>query len=168
MSKAPLFIYNSFMRGYVTGHVGCQIYAFIGSLSGIGAGMTNAFIAYDRYNTIARPFKGKMVRTKSVVIVGFIWLYTIPCTVLPLLEVWGRFVPEGFLTACTYDYLAFDTKMFTAVIFTFSYVLLMSMIIYYYSQIVSHVVAHEKALKEQAKKMNVESLRINQSAANSR
>lgn len=37
----------------------------------------------------------------------------------------------------------------------------MSMIIYFYSQIVSHVVAHEKALREQAKKMNVESLRSN-------
>lgn len=37
----------------------------------------------------------------------------------------------------------------------------MSLIIYYYSQIVSHVVNHEKALREQAKKMNVESLRSN-------
>jgi r-opsin len=52
--------------------------------------------------------------------------------------------------------------MFVGVIFTFSYILPMSLIIYYYSQIVSHVVAHEKALKEQAKKMNVESLRSNQ------
>lgn len=50
-------------------------------------------------------------------------------------------------------------------IFTFSYVLPMSMIIYYYSQIVSHVVNHEKALREQAKKMNVESLRSNQDTA---
>lgn len=40
----------------------------------------------------------------------------------------------------------------------------MSAIIYYYSQIVSHVVNHEKALKAQAKKMNVESLRSNQDA----
>lgn len=51
--------------------------------------------------------------------------------------------------------------MFVGTIFTFSYVVPMSMIIYYYSQIVSHVFAHEKALREQAKKMNVESLRSN-------
>ena len=38
----------------------------------------------------------------------------------------------------------------------------MSTIIYYYSQIVTHVIDHEKALKAQAKKMNVESLRSNQ------
>lgn len=40
----------------------------------------------------------------------------------------------------------------------------MSLIIYYYSQIVSHVIDHEKALREQAKKMNVESLRSNANA----
>lgn len=38
----------------------------------------------------------------------------------------------------------------------------MSAIIYYYSQIVSQVVNHEKALRAQAQKMNVESLRSNQ------
>lgn len=40
----------------------------------------------------------------------------------------------------------------------------MLLIIYYYSQIVGHVVSHEKALREQAKKMNVESLRSNANA----
>lgn len=40
----------------------------------------------------------------------------------------------------------------------------MILIIYYYSQIVSHVIDHEKALREQAKKMNVESLRSNANA----
>jgi hypothetical protein len=49
MAKAPVFIYNSFNKGFAAGHTGCQIFAFIGSLSGIGASMTNACIAYDRY-----------------------------------------------------------------------------------------------------------------------
>lgn len=49
MMKTPIFIYNSFNTGFATGHLGCQIFAFIGSLSGIGASMTNAAIAYDRY-----------------------------------------------------------------------------------------------------------------------
>lgn len=55
--------------------------------------------------------------------------------------------------------------MFVGVLFTFSYVFPMSLIIYYYSQIVSHVANHEKALRDQAKKMNVESLRSNQNQA---
>lgn len=43
----------------------------------------------------------------------------------------------------------FDNHMFVAVIFTFSYAIPMSLIIYFYSQMVKHVVEHEKALKEQ-------------------
>nr|WCQ76400.1 ultraviolet sensitive opsin 1 [Notolioon sp. CRS 2022] len=164
MIKAPIFIYNSFNRGFAAGYFGCQIFAFLGSLSGIGAGMTNACIAYDRYTTIAKPFDTKLTRTKAFVMILCIWGYTVPWALLPLFEVWGKYVPEGYLTSCTFDYLlnTFDNHMFVAVIFVCSYVIPMSLIIYYYSQIVSHVVNHEKALKEQAKKMNVASLRSNQ------
>nr|QWV42725.1 ultraviolet sensitive opsin [Trixagus carinifrons] len=163
MLKAPIFIYNSFNRGFAAGHTACQVFAFVGSLSGIGAGMTNAAIAYDRYATISNPLEGKLTRTKAFVMIMVIWAYTLPWAVLPLLEVWGRFVPEGYLTSCSFDYLmdTFDNHMFVAVIFTFSYVIPMSMIIYFYSQIVKHVFHHEKALRDQAKKMNVESLRSN-------
>lgn len=89
---------------------------------------------------------------------------------------------EGYLTSCTFDYLtdSFDTRLFVGTIFTFSYFIPMSLIIFFYSQICSHVFSHEKALREQvrstaivystllgkclfqAKKMNVESLRSNQ------
>ncbi|XP_030762437.1 opsin, ultraviolet-sensitive-like [Sitophilus oryzae] len=164
MLKAPVFLYNSFHFGFASGHLGCQIFAGMGALSGIGAGMTNAAIAYDRYTTITKPFDGKITKMKSIVIVLFIWFYTIPWTVLPVTEMWGRFVPEGFLTACSFDYLTrtFDNRLFVGAIFTFSYVIPMLMIIYFYSQIVSKVFSHEKALREQAKKMNVESLRANQ------
>lgn len=40
------------------------------------------------------------------------------------------------------------------------------MIIYFYSKIVGNVCRHEKTLREQAKKMNVDSLRSNQANAN--
>nr|BAU71684.1 UV-sensitive opsin [Aquatica lateralis] len=165
MMKMPIFVYNSFNRGYALGHIGCQIFGFVGSLSGIGAGMTNAFIAYDRYATISNPLEGKLTRTKALIMIFIIWGYTFPWAVLPMFEVWCRFVPEGFLTSCTFDYLTdtFDNDLFVAVIFICSYVIPMSMIIYFYSQIVKHVMHHEKALRDQAKKMNVESLRSNQS-----
>ncbi|XP_025834990.1 opsin, ultraviolet-sensitive [Agrilus planipennis] len=166
--KAPLFIYNAFNKGYATGHLGCQIFATVGSLSGIGAGITNACIAYDRYTTITNPLEGRLSATKASFIIFFIWVYTMPWVLLPLLEVWNRFVPEGFLTACSFDYLTdnFDTRLFVASIFVCSYVIPMALIIYYYSQIVTHVIRHEKVLKEQAKKMNVDSLRSNQAQAN--
>lgn len=93
MLKSPIFLYNTFHRGYAAGHTGCQIFAFVGSLSGIGAGMTNAFIAYDRYSTITSPLERKVTRTKAFIMILFIWGYTVPWAVLPLLEVWSRFVP---------------------------------------------------------------------------
>nr|ALH22346.1 UV-sensitive opsin [Phausis reticulata]APY20646.1 ultraviolet sensitive opsin [Phausis reticulata] len=164
MMKMPIFVYNSFNRGFALGHIGCQIFGFVGSLSGIGAGMTNAFIAYDRYATISNPLEGKLTRTKALIMILIIWCYTVPWAVLPMFEVWGRFVPEGFLTSCSFDYLTdtFDNDMFVTVLFVCSYVIPMSMIIYFYSQIVKEVMHHEKALRDQAKKMNVESLRSNQ------
>nr|QWV42664.1 ultraviolet sensitive opsin 1 [Lilioceris merdigera] len=168
MLKAPIFIYNSFYSGFALGMTGCNIFSVMGALSGIGASMTNACIAYDRYTTITRPFDGKLTRTKALIMILFVWCYAMPWAIMPLLEIWGRFGPEGYLTACTFDYLTrtFDIKLFVGSIFTCSYVFPMSMIIYFYSQIVSKVFSHEKALREQAKKMNVESLRANQNQQN--
>nr|QWV42713.1 ultraviolet sensitive opsin [Melinopterus prodromus] len=163
MLKSPVFIYNSFRRGFAAGPVGCQIFGFVGCLSGIGGSMTNACIAYDRYTTISNPLEGKLTKIKALVMLVCVWGYTLPWAILPLLEIWGRFVPEGYLTSCTFDYFTdtFDNHLFVAVLFTFSYAIPMTMIIYFYSQIVGHVMRHEKALREQAKKMNVESLRSN-------
>nr|AAY16534.1 ultraviolet-sensitive visual pigment [Limenitis arthemis astyanax] len=167
MAKAPIFIYNSAMRGFATGALGCQIFALMGSYSGIGAGMTNACIAYDRHSTITRPLDGRLSRGKALLMIACVWIYATPWSLMPLFKVWGRFVPEGYLTSCTFDYLTntFDTKLFVACVFTCSYVFPMSFIIYFYSGIVKQVFAHEAALREQAKKMNVESLRSNQNAA---
>ncbi|XP_026730386.1 opsin-2 [Trichoplusia ni] len=167
MAKAPLFIYNSANRGFATGTLGCQIFALMGSYSGIGAGMTNACIAYDRHSTITRPLDGRLSRGKVLLMIACIWIYSTPWALLPLFKIWGRYVPEGYLTSCSFDYLtnSFDTKLFVGCIFACSYVFPMSMIIYFYSGIVKQVFAHEAALREQAKKMNVESLRANQNAS---
>lgn len=86
---------------------------------------------------------------KAFLILLMIWGYVMPWSLAPYLEVWGRFVPEGFLTSCTFDYLtdSFDIRMFVGSIFTFSYCIPMSLILFFYSRIVSQVVAHEKALR---------------------
>lgn len=67
------------------------------------------------------------------------------------------------MSTCSFDYLSesFDNKFFVTILFTFAYVIPMMMIIFYYSSICVHVFSHEKALKDQAKKMHVESLRTN-------
>lgn len=61
------------------------------------------------------------------------------------------FVSEGYLTSCTFDYLSptDETRAFVGIMFVICYVLPMSSVIYFYSQIVTHVFNHEKALREQ-------------------
>ncbi|KAJ8683223.1 hypothetical protein QAD02_019015 [Eretmocerus hayati] len=168
MLKAPVFIYNSWHQGFELGNLGCQIFAGIGAMTGIGASTTNVAIAYDRYSTIARPLDGKLSRGQVLMFIVLIWTYTTPWTLMPLMGVWGRFVPEGFLTSCTFDYLtdSDEIRYFVGTIFTFSFAMPMTLIIYFYSKIVGHVVNHEKAMREQAKKMNVESLKSNASQQN--
>ena len=73
-------------------------------------------------------------------------------------------ISEGLLLTCSFDYLtdSASNMSFTAFFFTFCYALPLLFIIFFYSQIVMAVVSHERALKAQAKKMNVESLRSNE------
>ena len=113
--------------------------------------------------TIAHPIDGKLTRKQVTMLIAGIWLWATPFSVMPLLGIWGRFVPEAFLTTCSFDYMTEDpsTRLFVGCIFVYSYVIPFSLIIYFYSKIVSLVNQHEKALRRQARKMNVESLRTN-------
>ncbi|XP_050698817.1 opsin, ultraviolet-sensitive-like [Eriocheir sinensis] len=161
MLKTPVFVLNSFNDGPVWGKTGCDIFGLMGAFSGVGAASCNAVIAYDRYKTIAKPFEAKFSRGTAIAIVVVTWLYALPWTIMPYLEVWGRFVPEGFLTSCTFDYMTEDsnTKSFVATIFFFAYCVPSSIIFFCYSQIFGHVSAHEKAMRAQAKRMNVTNFR---------
>ena len=67
------------------------------------------------------------------------------------------------MITCSYDYLTDDWnhKSFILYAFICNYVMPMITVIFFYSQIVKAVVCHEAALRKQAEKMNVESLRSN-------
>jgi len=129
-------------------------------------------VAFPRqYNNddvaVRSPVLDGKLSTKQVL--GFIlgiWLWATPFSIMPLLGVWGRFVPEGFLTTCSFDYMTDDssTRLFVITIFIFAFVIPFGTVIFFYSKIVGLVRNHEAALKNQARKMNVESLRSNQDA----
>ncbi|XP_014243083.1 opsin, ultraviolet-sensitive [Cimex lectularius] len=163
MLKTPIFIYNSFKLGFALGNLGCQVFGTVGAFSGIGASATNAIIAYDRYRVIATPFAPKLTVGKALLYLLLIWIYVTPWALFPLFNQWSRYVPEGFLTSCTFDYLTQtdEIRSWVATMFAICYVIPLSLVIYFYSQMVSHVIIHEHNLREQAKKMNVESLRSN-------
>nr|BAQ54898.1 opsin, short-wavelength sensitive type [Epiophlebia superstes] len=160
MSKLPVFVMNSVVEGQLFGKIGCDLYGLVGSYSGMGAAVTNAAIAFDRYRTIAFPLDGRLGMKAALGLIAFTWLWATPFSILPFFEIWSRFAPEGYLTTCSFDYMTEgkSTQLFTMTIFSWAYVFPLLMIALFYSKIISHVRAHEKMLKEQAKRMNVKSL----------
>lgn len=184
MLEMPLLLYNSAFQRVVGGTTWCTIYAILGSFSGIGGACTNAVIAYDRFKTISSPMDGKLNRGQAFFLILLTWLWTMPFTLLPAMKIWGRYIPEGwaqqifrfhqliiffssrFLTTCSFDYLTDDddTRLFTIAIFTWAYLIPLIFITIFYFKLFGHIVAHQKMLKEQAKKMNVASLSNNSSA----
>lgn len=64
------------------------------------------------------------------------------------------------MTTCSFDFLTLDddTRVFTACIFVWAYAIPMLLIAIFYTKMFNHISAHEKMLKDQAKKMNVQSL----------
>ncbi|XP_066939840.1 opsin, ultraviolet-sensitive-like [Macrobrachium rosenbergii] len=159
MLKTPTFVVNSFNEGPVMGRLGCSIYGFMGALSGPMNACTNAAIAFDRYKTITDPIDGRLTKGQVTGIILFIWLWISPWVWMPFLEIWNRFVPEGYLTSCTFDYMSEGTKFFVVGIWFCMWLCPLLIILVSYYQVFAHVSKHEKALKRQAEKMNVESLR---------
>ncbi|XP_073978945.1 opsin, ultraviolet-sensitive-like isoform X2 [Rhodnius prolixus] len=113
VAKMPVFIYNSFYFGPVLGEMGCHFYGFIGGLSGTASILTLAAIAMDRYLGIAHPLNFNQGRAKkrTIVWITFIWVYSITFASIPLSHIGVKtYVPEGFLTSCSFDYLSTDIQ----------------------------------------------------------
>ncbi|CAK9807520.1 unnamed protein product [Anthophora quadrimaculata] len=157
----PPMVICCFHETWVLGPLMCDIYAMIGSLCGCASIWTMTAIALDRYNVIVKGMSGTPLTIKRAIfqILG-IWSFGLIWTILPLVG-WNRYVPEGNMTACGTDYLTQDwgSKSYILVYSLFVYYTPLFTIIYSYYHIVSAVAAHEKAMREQAKKMNVASLR---------
>lgn len=75
-------------------------------------------------------------------------------------------MPEGNLTACGTDYFSQDILSMSYLVFygIWVYFAPLGLIIYSYWFIIQAVSAHEKNMREQAKKMNVASLRSSDNA----
>lgn len=166
---SPPMVINCYYETWILGTLMCDIYAMVGSLCGCASIWTMTAIALDRYNVIVKGMSGTPLTIKRALLqIVIIWLFGLIWTILPMVG-WNRYVPEGNMTACGTDYLSKDwgSKSYILVYSVFVYYLPLFTIIYSYYFIVSTVAAHEKAMKEQAKKMNVTSLRSgdNQSAS---
>ena len=168
LAKMPLFIYNSFMQGPALGYlgesvkwpgnnqllnwnisIGCQIYGFVGGLGGVSSIMSLAAVAVDRYLVISRPLSinRKTTRTQAVLIIAFIWMYSATFSALPLMGI-GRYVPEGYLTSCSFDYLSDDstTRIFILIFFLAAWLVPFTVIASCYAAIIQSVGSSRKSL----------------------
>lgn len=75
-------------------------------------------VAVDRFLVISRPMDKKPTRTRAYITVALIWVYAALFAGMPLVGI-GKYVPEGYLTSCSFDYLSNDvwTKVFIFIFF---------------------------------------------------
>lgn len=164
-TMSPPMVVNCY---YETWHFGprmCEIYAMLGSLFGCTSIWTMTMIAFDRYNVIVKGLSAKPLTNGGAVLrIAGIWGNALVWTLLPMFG-WNRYVPEGNMTACGTDYLSQDLKSRSYIMAYsfFVYTAPLLLIIYSYYFILQAVSAHEKNMREQAKKMNVASLRSSES-----
>ncbi|KAK4037275.1 hypothetical protein OUZ56_029311 [Daphnia magna] len=160
----PECVYNFFLGGpWQFGELGCQIHSFCGALFGYNQIMTLTIISWDRYNVIVKGFNGKpLTFSKSIILIIFSWIWALGWSIAPLLG-WGLYAMDGMLGTCSFDAVTttMNNKSYLMAAFVSNYVLTVSSIIVCYYFIVQTVFHHEDELRQQAKKMNVTSLRSN-------
>ncbi|KAI1287490.1 Ocellar opsin [Halotydeus destructor] len=159
----PTMAANCFAEAWVLGPFMCEFYGMWGSLVGCASIWSLVFITRDRYNVIVKGVAASPLTTKKAVLqILFIWAFSLAWTLAPFFG-WSRYVPEGNMTSCTVDYLTKDWffASYTIAYGVFVYFVPLFIIVYSYFFIVRTVSQHEKSLREQAKKMNVASLRAN-------
>lgn len=161
MCMAPPMVFNCINETWIFGPLMCELYGMLGSLFGCASIWSMVMIALDRYNVIVNGISAKPLTIKSAFSrILCVWLMSAVWTVIPLFG-WNRYVPEGNMTACGLDYLNKEwfSKSYIVVYAFFVYFLPLFIIIYSYFFIVQAVFEHEQQMREQAKKMNVASLR---------
>jgi len=161
-TNCPIFIWNCLSGGrWNVALEYCDIYATLGAVTGVCSIWTLAAISADRFNIICNGFNGpKLTKGKAAVGCLIAWTVSIGVAVAPLFG-WGGYGPEGILTSCSFDYLSQDISTITYNLFMiiFDYFLPLLIIVGSYIMIVKAIWAHEEAMRAQAAKMNVKSLR---------
>ncbi|XP_075146056.1 opsin Rh1-like [Haematobia irritans] len=167
--NTPMMGINLYYRTWILGPMMCDVYAGLGSAFGCSSIWSMCMISLDRYNVIVKGMAGQPMTIKLAIFkIMFVWFMSSIWTLAPVFG-WSRYVPEGNLTSCGIDYLerAWNPRTYLIFYTIFVYYIPLFLICYSYWYIIAAVSAHEKAMREQAKKMNVKSLRSSEDAEKS-
>nr|QIW86034.1 opsin M6 [Neogonodactylus oerstedii] len=165
LSNYPMFIYNCFHGGvWMFSAFWCSMYGALAGVTGVCTIWSLAMISYDRYNIICNSFNGpKLTKGKALLCISWCWTMALLWNGLPFFG-WGNYTLEGILDSCSFDYLStdFNNTSYTLTIFVFDYCIPLAIVVGAYFFIVRAIFAHEKSMRDQAKKMNVSKLRSNE------
>lgn len=113
----------------------CRYYGFLGGLSGTVSICTLSAISLDRYYVVKYPLNLHFTNLRSKISLSLTWIYGGFFATIPLLNLdLGTYVPEGYLTSCSYDYLTDNqkAKVFILVFFVAAWVVPFILITYCY------------------------------------
>ncbi|CAM1298573.1 Uncharacterised protein g2164 [Pycnogonum litorale] len=110
LSQNPFSGSSALMHRWLYGKAGCQIYGFMGFLSGTVMIGSMTVIAVYRYNVTKTSYECvNLTFRKAAFIVSGVWLNAVFWSTMPLLG-WSRYGLEPSLTACTIDWSHNDTS----------------------------------------------------------
>ncbi len=117
---------------------GCELYGFVGGLSGTTAIMSIALMSSDRYRVISNPLNPRISTRAATYLSLSIWIYSLIFSAPPFFGLMNRYVPEGYLTSCSFDYLSKDltSRMYIFIFFIGAFCVPMVIIAYSYIGIV--------------------------------
>ena len=149
-SQIPGVIYNSINCKPSFGVMGCKLHGFFSGWAGTVAIVTIAAMSVERYIKISKPFASVNFISFSsmIMVIVVIWLYGFIFASVPLFfeSTITSYVPEGFLTTCSFDYLTHRLagKIFIFIFFLAAYVIPLSVILFSYQSIISSVKRNRK------------------------
>ncbi|NWZ88240.1 OPSUV protein, partial [Poecile atricapillus] len=135
-------VFVSSSQGYfVFGKHMCAFEGFAGATGGLVTGWSLAFLAFERYIVICKPFGNFRFNSRhALLVVAATWIIGVGVAVPPFFG-WSRYVPEGLQCSCGPDWYTVGTKYkseyYTWFLFIFCFIVPLSLIIFSYSQLLS-------------------------------
>ncbi len=118
-----------------------------GGLFGFASINTLACIALERYRVIAKPLttSSTLSRRRAGIQIIVVWIWSAAFTLPPLFG-WGAYIPDGFMTYCSFDYLTLSRSnvSFVWTMFFCGFVVPVSVIVVCYAGIARSVRAHAR------------------------
>uniref|UniRef100_H0VGD5 Short-wave-sensitive opsin 1 n=1 Tax=Cavia porcellus TaxID=10141 RepID=H0VGD5_CAVPO len=124
---------------FIFGRHVCALEGFLGSVAGMVTGWSLAFLAFERYLVICKPFGNFRFSSKhALIVVLATWVIGIGVSIPPFFG-WSRYMPEGLQCSCGPDWYTMGTKYrseyFAWFLFIFCFIVPLSLICFSYCQL---------------------------------